>query len=464
MIRLRNLWAIALILMVFYSCEKDVETENYLATNNDGSLKATTDDESWDESTEVTITLSGSSITSTSSSVTIEESIATITEAGNYYISGSLTDGQIYVNSKEDGIVRLILGGVNISCSDNAPVYIKNAEKAMIYLASGSTNTISDGSTYSSDEEDANAAIFSKEDLTIFGDGSLTVYANYADGITSKDGLTITNGTINVTSVDDGIRGKDYLYIEYGDITINADGDGFKSDNEDDSTVGYITIEDGSFDISSDADGIQAESDLNINGGTISINATDDAINATNSVNVNGGDLTISAGDDGIHAENEVILEDATITINSAVEGIEGGYITVNSGTIIVNATDDGFNATQGTGSMNSDGSQLIVNGGTITVNMSGNDVDAMDSNGDAYINAGTLYLNYPTGGMNEAIDVNGTCTINSAATVYANGEIYTGEENTGDFNDGPTDGSNDGPGSNTGGSTRPGMSGGRGF
>jgi hypothetical protein len=175
----------------------------------------------------------------------VSGSKVTITSAGTYKISGSLTDGQIIV-AAEGAEVTLILNGVDIHCSSNAPIYVKSAKDTFIVLADNTENSVSDGSTYVFEvvgEDEPNAAIFSTSDLKISGEGSLDVYGNYNDGIASKDELKIESGTIIVTSVDDGVRGKDNIVVEDATITINAGGDGLKSDNQEDAAKGFIFIE-----------------------------------------------------------------------------------------------------------------------------------------------------------------------------------------------------------------------------
>lgn len=389
---------IFLLSLLVTSCRKDSIIINEDSQDEVSEYGEEDSDYIWDESDVIYITLSDNSTTS-ASGVSVSGDTITITSAGIYSFSGTLSEGQIIVNAADDDVVKLLFNGINIHYSANAPVYVLEAEKVIINLVEDTENFVSDGSTYSG-FDDPNACIYSKTDLTIFGKGVLTVTANYNDGITSKDGLLIKGGVINVDAMDDAIRGKDYLIISDADITIEAGGDGLLSDNEE----GYIKIESGEFNITAD----------------------DDAIHAKYAVTINGGVFTIDANDDGIQGVNEVILENTTIIINSSSEGIEGGNITVQSGIISVTATDDGFNATQGTEVGSDDGSQLIVNDGTITVNMSGYDVDAMDSNGDITINGGTINLNIPTIGPASALDANGTITIHDDAEVYENGEVYT--------------------------------------
>ena len=123
---------------------------------------------------------------------TASGSVVTIGSAGTYSLSGSLTNGQVIVNTKDNAVVRLILNGVNIHSSVNAPIYVKKAEKVVLVLADNSTNVLTDAATYTYDvpaDEEPSAAVFSKSDLTIYGNVSLDITGNFGDGIVSKDGL-----------------------------------------------------------------------------------------------------------------------------------------------------------------------------------------------------------------------------------------------------------------------------------
>jgi hypothetical protein len=164
----------------------------------------------YDAASAIPIGLQGDAISVDNAGVVVQGSQATITAPGTYLISGSLSDGQIVVNTKAKEVVRLVLNGVDIASATSAPVYFAAAEKVVIVLADGSQNTLSDAKTYTfavvADEEPA-AAVFSKADLSIGGSGSLSVTANFQDGISSKDGLTIAGGKLTVTAVDDGLRG-----------------------------------------------------------------------------------------------------------------------------------------------------------------------------------------------------------------------------------------------------------------
>ncbi|HEY5525311.1 MAG TPA: carbohydrate-binding domain-containing protein, partial [Clostridium sp.] len=288
----------------------------------------------------------------------IDGSKITITTAGVYVLSGKLDNGQIIVDVEDKETVKLVLNGAEINCSDNAPIYVKNAEKIIISLVEGTQNIVKDGETYNlSDTDEPNAAIFSKGDLTINGTGSLTVDGNYNNGITSKDSLKITAGNINITSKDDGLMGKDMLLVKDGNITIEAGGDAVKSTNDTDTSKGFVGIQGGTFNLKAGADGIQAETavlisdgnfnistnggsingvaksgdnnqgpmgnkdktattttdetesqsakgikssaDIEISGGIFKIDSSDDAIHSSNSATIAGGNLSIASGDDG---------------------------------------------------------------------------------------------------------------------------------------------------------------------
>ena len=262
-------WLIsACLIYASLACERDVDQE--LVTEVDEVNITDHEEESdytWDESGIVTLELNGTSMATNGEGVTIKGSDAVITAAGTYSLSGTLSDGQVTVDTEDEEVVRILFNGVDLHNSSSSPVYIKNAYKTIIVLTDGSNNFVSDASSYSFDsqnEDEPNAAIFSDDNLTIYGNGSLTVDGNYNDGIASKDGLIIKSGTITVNAVDDGIRGKDYLLVKGGNISIDAAGDGLKSDNDEDTAAGFITIEGGTIDISSMEDAITAETDVYI--------------------------------------------------------------------------------------------------------------------------------------------------------------------------------------------------------
>ncbi len=196
-----------------------------------------------------------------------------IREEGDYVFSGTLADGQIIVDADKEETVRLVFQGVEITCSDSAPVYSKGGN-VVITLAEGTENTVEDGSAYTFDEEEEDepgAAIFAKDDLTFNGNGRLKVIGNYNHGIQCKDDLKFVAGTYIISSANDGIVGKDSVSIRNGDFTIESGDDGIKATNMEDYDKGYVLIENGTFQINAAGDGIQAETLLRVNNGVFEV-------------------------------------------------------------------------------------------------------------------------------------------------------------------------------------------------
>lgn len=440
-------------------------TSNVKSTENLITTHESNNDYEIDSSIGADIKLSGSTITSDSDDVKIKNNKVTIESSGTYNVSGTLTDGQILVDTDDEENVTIILNTVNISSSESAPIYIENAKKVILVLAKNSDNIVSDANEYSDDSVDdnePNAALFSKADLTIYGEenSTLEVSGNYKDGIASKDGLLIKDANINVTASDDGIRGKDYLVLENSNINVTAGDNGLRSDNED-TSAGYIDLKNSTVVVKSEGDAVTAESkilveggnyqletgdgsgnsynseksmkgfkvtgDLTINSGSININSIDDALHANNSIVINDGNIEISSGDDGIHADTSIEINGGEIVINKSYEGIESSLITINDGNIRIIARDDGINVAggndnsafgrPGAGGFNQveEGSYLYINGGYIFMDAGG---DGLDSNGSAVMTGGVAIVNGPVNNGNGPLDYNGTFDISGGLLI----------------------------------------------
>lgn len=397
----------------------------------------------------VQITLANNTATISGSGASVRGSTVTISAGGTYTLSGTLTDGQIVVDTTSNTKVTLILNGVDISCSTSAPIYIPQADETTITLAAGTVNTLRDGQSYTfaagTDEPDA--ALFAKDDLRINGTGTLNITANYSNGIGSKDDLVIENGTFTVTAANHGIRGRDSVTIQGGRFTIQAGNDGIQSNNDEAADKGWISIGGGTFNITACHDGIQTErtltvsggtfnltcgggytgraasaedsykgfkagTDLTISGGTITVNSLDDAVHANQNVTVSGGRLELATGDDGIHADNTLTISGGDINISTSFEGIEASIINISSGTVRLSSSDDGINIAGGNDGNNGQFGQdrfssnenwyLDMSGGYVVVNATG---DGLDSNGNAFMSGGTLIINGSTSDWNAAID-----------------------------------------------------------
>ena len=277
----------------------------------------------YDEDTATAITLSDDASSCDSSSVTISNNTITITDEGTYLLTGSLSDGQVIVDA-DDKKVQLVLDSVNINCDTSAALYVKAADKVFVTLASDSENSLSNTSDFVAiDDNNIDAVIFSKDDLTLNGSGTLTVTAKYGHGIVSKDDLVITSGTYQITAAKHALSGKDSVRIADGVLTLDAGTDGIHSENTDNDAKGFIYIANGDISITADSDGFDAEETLQ----------------------VDGGNIEVAAGDDGLHADGDLIITDGTINVTKSYEGLEGMTVTVEDGNISVVSSDDGINA-----------------------------------------------------------------------------------------------------------------------
>ena len=405
------------------------------------------------------------------SGVSISNNTITINKEGVYYFTGTLSDGNIVVNADSAKVV-LVFENVNITSTKTAVINVIKAKTVTLNLIDGSTNVFTDSSNYTefTEDDEPNGTIFSKSDLYITGSGTLKVYANYQDGIVSKDTLAIVDATIEVTSADDGIRGKDFTSIKNAKITVNSKGDGIKSTNDSDTSLGYVIIDGATINVTSENDGIQAETVLNIsnsninitttgkvssssdvsskglkagkeitiNGGNYAITSTDDTIHSNGCVIINNGNFELSSGDDGIHGDSNILINNGTITIKKSYEGIEANYIKINDGKISIIASDDGINVSGGDGSQmmgprggDSFGStsdsnrQLVINGGNIYVKSEG---DGLDANGSINMNGGYVLVVGTTSNGNGALDYDqsfnvtgGTLIVYGAAGMWQN-------------------------------------------
>jgi len=242
------------------------------ASDIDVSIKAVDYEVGYDEASACKVSFDGESADVDGSGAQFKDGVLTITEAGTYILSGKL-DGRVVVNTGKNKEVRIVLNGAEITSSDNAALAVLQADKVSITLAENTQNKLTDGSEYktSDDESKVDACLYSQDDLTINGSGSLEVTGNYKHGIVSKDDLVVTGGKIKVTAKNTAMTGKDSVKISDGEFDISAGTNGIKSDNSEDSSKGYIALTGGSYKIVSNNDGIEASGVLKIDGGDFDI-------------------------------------------------------------------------------------------------------------------------------------------------------------------------------------------------
>lgn len=403
--------------------------------------------------------------------VTVSGNAATITKEGNYLISGTLKNGMIIVDTTKDSNVQLILKNAHIHSDTSAPIYVKQADKVFITLDEGTTNTLSNGGSFVSiDENNIDSVIFSKDDLTLNGKGTLSIQSPGGLGIVSKDDLRITGGTYNLTVAGHGLFGRDAVRIADGNFTVQSGKDGIQSENDEDATLGSIYIGAGTFAITADGDGISAGNELYIEkgtyhllcgggseygeahtddmfggmgggpgrpggrsidaattaneestssakglksagamtiiGGSFQINSADEALHNNQNLTVAAGTFDIATGDDGFHADEALSIGGGTISITESYEGLEGLSITIAGGDITLKASDDGLNAAG-----NNDQSGFGGMGGR-----PGYGGDYFGSSSDSYILISGGNMHVDTDG--DGIDANGSLTISGGYTV----------------------------------------------
>lgn len=376
----------------------------------------------YEESGAVYVTLSGDGIIGETDGVAINGQTVTITAEGTYIFSGTLSEGQIVVDA-DNAKVQIVFDNVDITCASSAAVYVKSAEKVFVTLAEGSQNTLRNTDGYVAiDDNNIDAVIFAKSDLTLNGTGSLTIVSAEGHGIVSKDDLKITGGTYDITAAGHALSGKDSVRIADGTFILTAEKDGIHAENADDEEKGYIYIGDGDFTITSDGDGMDASNIVQIEDGTFDITAgggaansqkthesdmpgggmsqnierpdgesmpqmgekpdgenmpqdttTDESGTSTKGIKagggmyLNGGIYQIDSADDSIHSNANITIADGTYTLATGDDGVHADdALTVNGGTITVTESYEGL-----------EGLTVTINDGTIDITARDDGVNA---------------------------------------------------------------------------------------
>lgn len=411
--------------------------------DNSGLFSSSNFESGYDESTSIAIKFAGNTAICSSNAVNVSENIVTITDEGTYILSGSLNDGTVIVDAEKKDKVQLVLDNVYVNCDTFAPIFIKQADKVFITMVSDSVNTLSNCGNFDYIEENSvDAVIYSKEDLTLNGSGSLNILSSAGHGIVSNDELVLTEGTYKIDCKYHGMNAKDSICVANASVNITSGKDGIHVENSDDSTLGFIYIQSGSFNIDSAGDGIsasgqmlidggtfdivsgggsgnlesenisesnkgiRADGNLIINGGTFNIDSSGDAVHSNYSVIVGGGSFEIATDDYGFHANDTLRIYSADININKSREGLEGYNVEISDGNIILYAEDDGINAAKSTHSNNVGDRNINDIFGINRENASVSEASIVISGGNLYINAG-----------GDGINSNGTLTISGGYT-----------------------------------------------
>ena len=391
----------------------------------------------YDEKT-VNVTLADVSSNADDESVDIDRDTVKITGKGTYVITGSLSDGMVIVDAGDSDKVQLVLNGVDITSKTSAPVYVRNAKKVFITLAEGTDNTLANGGSYEAiDENNIDAVIFAKDDITFNGKGSLTINASAGHGVVGKDDVVITSGTYNVTAVSHSFDGKDSIRVAGGTFNLSTGKDGLHSENKDDPAKGYIYVKDGDFTIAAESDGMSAASLLRIDGGRINVTESHEGLEAKDII-LNDGDIQIVAADDGVNATDKSTAgdkgkedPDGNGERQEPPDFKPGEGFDKNNGTDSSEAGDslDGKKMQGGSDGKKMPGGpgvgddvqdvSVVINGGTLVIDAEG---DGIDSNGILTVNGGTVYIAGPSRGGNGAFDYGKEAVI-TGGTVIAAGD-----------------------------------------
>lgn len=368
------------------------------------------------------------------------DSVLTISKGGSYYIKGSLSEGQIKIDSEDNKeIVRLHLDGVYIHCSSGSPLLVEASKNRTVLIPAEK----SENELFSSDGSSKFPAIFSEDDLTISGDGILTARSASSKGIFSKKTILIKGSVLNVKSTDDAICAKDGISVSGGMIAADCRRVGLHADSGDGISISggsfkvnsglsclfseeSIEISGGSFDLTSaggwtqttttpsgselspndfpkieassgsenDKDkrdfdsarstkAVKAENSISISGGSFSVSSLDDAFFCEDSFSVSGGSLNVKTNGEAFHSDSLVLVNGGELSAEKCREGLKGKTVLINGGEIYISAEDNAISTKNG----------AFQSGGVVNVFSSQSAQNASEKTSGSYsFTAGTLF------------------------------------------------------------------------
>ncbi len=409
-----------MLLGMLSGCENTVEETTVTTAQRDEMFTERDLDPSYDEENSVRITLNGASAEADSDSVQISEGIVTISAEGTYIISGTLDEGQIVVRVQDSEKVQLVLDEATIQCADSAALYVAEGDKVFVTLADGTENALINGGTFADEQDESiDGALFSRQDLTINGSGTLHITSSTGHGIVCNDDLVLTGGTISVSSASHGLKANDSVRMT-GTLTLSVDAgkDGIHAENDEDDSLGFVYIEQGTLSLEAEGDGLSASAYMQILDGTFAITAGGGSVNGTKESSDQWGGFMdrgdgpqrqmfeseqTSSEDDstsmkGLKAAGDLTIVSGTFQIDSADDAVHANAsITVRGGTFDITTGDDGMHADD----------TLTITDGTITISESYEGLEALHVD----IQGGNITLTSSDDGLNAAggTDASGT-------------------------------------------------------
>ena len=345
--------AFTLLLTVLFMNGKALDIAAVASEGNSDAIFTENDlDADWDTAGAAKITLSDEGSTVSGNGAYVYNGDIHIVYAGKYIISGALSDGSIIVEADGDDKIWLMLSGVSIHCEEDAAIRVEQAGKVFLTLQAGTENTLSSGSAYNEEAISAgvDGTIYSRDDLTINGSGSLQVSAEYQHGIVCNDDFVMTGGALNVTAAQDAIHANDSVRIRDADLTLSAGDDGITVSNDEETS--FLYVESGNISIPSCCEGLEAVQ-ITIAGGALDITAADDGLNANgysgNSViNITGGEITVTVENgrdaDGIDSNKDIYISGGKLFVSVSDSGGScaidhgseyGGKCVISGGTVL---------------------------------------------------------------------------------------------------------------------------------
>ncbi|MBQ8559859.1 MAG: carbohydrate-binding domain-containing protein [Tyzzerella sp.] len=374
----------------------------------------------YDESKSAIIQLNGDSAACDSDAVQISGTTVTIKDEGTYILRGTLDDGMVIVNADEKDKPQIVLDNVSINSETSAPIYILEADKVFITLAEGSTNTLSNSGTFTAiDDNNIDAAIFSKQDLTLNGNGSLTVSSPAGHGIVSKDDLVFTSGTYIVDSASHGLDANDSVRLTNATLTISSGKDGIHAENSDDTSLGFVYVANGTFDIAAEGDGISAGTVMQLDDGSFAIVSGGGSENATKQSSDSWGDFGGGRGGMGGDRGN---MGSGRGGSQMNIGGTTGGSRMNNEGTSAGSLNIENASGTYSVTELSSgitNSSYAATAAATTTSDDSSTSIKGIKASGNLTINGGAFHIN----SADDAVHSNASVTINGGTFEIASGD-----------------------------------------
>ena len=408
-----------------------------------------------DEEYDTYIILSDDKTTINGEGATFSQGKVTISESGTYAIKGTLSDGSIEICN--DAFVKIMLMGVSVNCENGAALKGDGiTEKSVIHSAEGTSNIFSGGTKNE-------AAICSDGQLNFSGKGRLVIRSEKGVAVEGEDEIYIEDADMHIISKSDGIVGGSGMRMADSEISVVSASDGIKTAHlygplagdfeicnsrvdvysayDGISSAGNLSIEGGKLEISTSgiakseqfrpvpegnfsgdkegamvflsggdedelsgsenngsAKGLKAQGDITVKDAGVKISSHDDAISASD-ITIESGYISVDTDKNGMFAEEQIKINGGDIDITKSLNGIESATVSLNGGTIIIKASDDGINA-----SAEEDGESCLVefDGAYVQIDSAG---DGIESDGDIVVLDGTLVVFGPENAENSAFD-----------------------------------------------------------